>query len=142
MIRNISHNDKEIRKEINDLVGPPFPMRTRLKMRGIGSPRYTIREASKKLTALLERDSNTPVANIELRPRGVIMGFRSRLDSYAWALPYHALQIFKNDGVISVYGGEDYMKLEVRDNFRDQGRFIRRKLQLKAEYAASESPLF
>ena len=139
MIKNVSHKDKEIRREINQAVGRPLSLLTRFKMGGNGSPRYTVREASPNIQTLLDKDNNTSVANIELRPEGVVLGFRSRLDSYAWVIPYHQLQVFKNAGLVSIYGGEEFMKLEIKDNFRDQGRFIRRLLHYKAQYSAGEA---
>ncbi len=140
MTKNISYKDKAVRSEINALVGKPFAMFERFRMGGIGSPRYTIREASANIMSLLNLDHNANYCNIELRPGGIIVGFRSILETYAWIMPYARLSIFRSLGVVTLYSGEYFMRLLSMDQSKSHGTFIRRLIRLKAETSRDLSP--
>ncbi len=132
-IKNISYKDASLSSEIDTLVGKPFTLTERLQMGGIGSPRFMIQEASASIMALLNLDQNTNYCNIELRPGGVIVGFRSILETYAWVAPFARLGIFRSKGVVSLYSGEHFMRLLSTDLTKSHGNFIRRLIRLKAE---------
>ena len=140
MIKNNSYNDKAVRSDINALVGKPFPMIERFRMGGIGSPRYNIQEASAHIMSLLNLDHNTNYCNIELRPGGIIVGFRSILETYAWIVPFTRLSILRSLGVVTLYSGENFMRLLSMDQSKSHGTFIRRLIRLKAEASRDLSP--
>ena len=83
--------------------------------------------------ALLDLDHNTNYCNIELRPGGIIVGFRSILETYAWIVPYARLSIFRSKGVVTLYAGEHFMRLLSTDLNKSHGTFIRRLVRLKAK---------
>ncbi|WP_010181889.1 hypothetical protein [Aquimarina agarilytica] len=95
MLLNNSHNDPEINRKINDLVGHPYSLLDRLKMKGIGSPKLRITKASMHIYNLLQLDQNTNTCNIELRPKGIILAFQKRLETYVLVIPYYKLSIYK-----------------------------------------------
>ncbi|WP_010521667.1 hypothetical protein [Aquimarina agarivorans] len=95
MLLNNSHNDPEITRKINDFVGPPFPLLQRMKMKGVGSPKMKITKSSTQIYNLLQLDQNTNTCNIELRPKGIIIGFQKRLETYNLVIPYYKLTIYK-----------------------------------------------
>ncbi len=95
MLVNNSHNDPETTKKINNLVGPAFSLLVRLKKKGIGSPKMIITKASIQIYNLLQLDQNTNTCNIELRPKGIIIGFQKRLETYILVIPYYKLTIYK-----------------------------------------------
>lgn len=97
MLINFSHNDPEIIKKINEAVGPPFSLIERFKMLGIGSPKMRIIKSSIEIHNLLVLDQNTNTCNVELRPKGIIIGFQKRLETYALVIPYYKLKIYKGD---------------------------------------------
>lgn len=112
MILNVSYNDQKVREKIENEVGKPFTLRERIRLGGIGSPKLVITEASIEIQNLLILDNNRDVCNIEMRPKGIILGFRSRLDSYALVIPYYKLTLYKGDfAVYSVYRDHYYVKV-------------------------------
>ena len=133
MIINISYKEPSVRSEIDSLVGQPYPLTERIRMGGIGSPRFLIHETSAPIMALLNFDHNTNYCNMELRPGGIIVGFRSILDAYAWIVPYSRLSIIRSEGVVTLYSGEHFMRLLSMDLSKSNGAFIRRLVRLKAE---------
>ncbi len=68
----------------------------RLKRGGIGSPKLWIHSASQEIFDLLRLDSNNNTCNIELRPHGMILRFRSLLETYALVLPFQSSDIRLN----------------------------------------------
>ena len=81
MLLNISYNDIKQKNEIDKLVGKPFSIKKRLKMGGIGSEKMIISSASVNIKNLLLLDNNINKCNIELRPKGIIVFFRSLLET-------------------------------------------------------------
>ena len=93
MIYDTSYPDKETTRQINKAVGVPFSFMERLKMGGIGSRRMTIHEISEEYKNYLNADHYISVANIELRPKGILIHFRHKLQSYSWVMPYDSIAI-------------------------------------------------
>lgn len=56
MINNVSYNDKENRSSIEEHVGKPYGIRQRIRLGGIGSPRFRIIEASEAIKKKIEND--------------------------------------------------------------------------------------
>jgi hypothetical protein len=135
MIRNVSYNNKEIKKEIDDLVGKPYGMMERFRMGGIGSPKFTIREASEEIRKLLSLDSSINYCNIEIRPKGVIVGFRSILESYAWVIPFDQLSVFYQHKELSLFTIDNF--IEIDDRNRSRALSFAKKLMVEKEKAAS-----
>ena len=93
MILNVSYNNKEVIQKINSELGNPFPLMERIKMGGIGSPRLNMVGMSIQIHNLMVLDNNRNVCNIEMRPKGIIIGFRSLLESYALIIPFYKLTL-------------------------------------------------
>ena len=116
MLVNISYNNKQISTKIDEELGKPFTLSERIKMRGIGSPKLIISEASIQINNLLLLDNNRNVCNIELRPKGIIVGFRSLLESYGLIIPYYKLSIYKGKAQeYSLYRDDYFIKIEAKD---------------------------
>ena len=113
MLLNISYNDPKQKKEIDDIVGKPFSLQNRLKMRGIGSGKLVISSASIEIHNLLILDNNINTCSIEMRPMGVIVHFRSLLETYGLVIPYFKLKLYKGKSKIySIYKDEYYIKVK------------------------------
>lgn len=113
MLLNVSYNDKIITKKINDAVGKPIPIKERFAMGGIGSPKLYITEASIDIYNLFILDSNTNTCNVEMRPNGIIVRFRSRLETYGLIIPYYKLNVYKGDiGIYSIYMDHYFIKVK------------------------------
>ena len=134
MLVNVSYNNKKVQNTIDEAVGKPFTLKQRIKMRGIGMGRLTITEASVHINNLLILDNNRNLCNIELRPNGIIVGFRSLLESYALVIPYYKLSLYKGEAdIYSIYRDQYYVKIRVDEWDRSIHKFMRKVMALKAE---------
>lgn len=113
MLANVSYNNPALTRKIDALVGKPFTLKQRWAMGGIGSPKLIIRQASPEIHNLLLLDNNRNTCNIELRPGGIILRFRSLLETYGLVIPYYRLTLYKGDlGVYSVHAEHHFVKVE------------------------------
>ena len=131
MLRNVSYKNDKQEKEINNFVGKPFSLIERLKMKGIGSGKILIVDASKEIENLLILDQNINQCNIERRPKGIIIYFRVLLETYALIIPYYKLVIFKVDSDIYTIH-IDHRKVKIKVKSKKDHEFIRNILNEKA----------
>ncbi|MCH2490651.1 MAG: hypothetical protein MK211_10930 [Flavobacteriales bacterium] len=134
MLLNVSYNNKQIKQKIDAEVGPPFSLAARFKMRGIGSTKLIITDTSIQINNLLILDNNRNQCNIEMRPKGIIVGFRSLLESYALVIPYYKLVLYKGKAEeYSIYKDDYYIKIEAGAKDGSIHRFMSKVLSAKAE---------
>ncbi len=134
MLLNVSYNNKEITKKVDTEVGKPFTLKERWAMDGIGSPKLFITETSIDIRNLLILDDNTNSCNIEMRPKGVIIRFRSLLETYALVIPYYKLVLDKgNLGVYTIY--RDGYFIKVKSDTKAIQKYFRKVLDYKADNA-------
>ncbi|MBW8243411.1 hypothetical protein K1F50_11415 [Muricauda oceani] len=132
MLLNVSYNDKKITKKIDEAVGKPLPIKERFAMGGIGSPKLHITEASIDIYNLLVLDNSTNSCNVEIRPNGIIVRFRSRLETYGLIIPYYKLNVYKGDiGIYSIY--MDHYFIKVRSDTKAIQRFFKKLMDHRAD---------
>ncbi len=131
MLANVSYNNKAQRESIDTLVGKPFTLMNRLKLGGVGSPKLHVVSSSKEIDSLFVLDHNHNTCNIELRPNGIILRFRSLLETYGLIIPYYKLTIFKGTGeAYSIHMGHHKVGISAKSkNVRD---FFKKIQQQKA----------
>lgn len=113
MLLNISYNQPKIRDRINAEVGITFTLLERFRLNGTGSPRLQITSSSIDIYNLLVLDNNANVCNIEMRPKGIIVMFRSLLETYALVIPYYKLKIYKGKAEeYSIYKDHYFIKVK------------------------------
>ena len=133
MIKNLSYNSKKINILLLELVGRPFSFIERLKLGGIGSNKLVVADASKDIVELLRLDNNVNYCNIEIRKNGLIIRFRSLLETYGFIIPYYKLIIYKGESnIYSLYKDTNYIKFFV-DN-KSTSLFIKKIIRLKTDY--------
>ncbi|WP_299321015.1 hypothetical protein [uncultured Maribacter sp.] len=134
MLVNVSYNNKEATRKIDDAVGKPFTLKQRWAMGGIGSPKLIITETSVEIRNLLILDNNRDTCNIEMRPDGIIVGFRSLLESYALVIPYYKLSMYKGEATVySIYRDHHFIKVE--SDTKAVQKFFKKILGYKADNA-------
>ncbi len=134
MLLNVSYNNKKITQKVDEAVGKPFTLKERWAMKGIGSPKLFITETSIEIQNLLILDSNTNCCNIEMRPKGIIVRFRSLLETYALVIPYYKLTVYKGDlGIYSIY--KDHFFIKVKADTKAIQKYFRKFLDYKADNA-------
>ncbi len=134
MLVNVSYNNPEITNKVDKAVGKPFKLKERWAMGGIGSPKLFITEASMEIRNLLILDNNLDSCNVELRPKGIIVRFRSLLETFALVIPYHKLSIYKGQAAVhSLYTAHHFIK--VRTDTEAIRKFFRKMMDYKADNA-------
>ncbi|WP_394747195.1 hypothetical protein [Spongiimicrobium salis] len=136
MLVNVSYNNKEITKKVDAAVGKPFSLKERFSLGGIGSPKLFITETSLEIYHLLILDNNVNTCNIELRPKGIIVRFRSLLETYALVIPWYKLTIYKGDSAIySIF--KDHYFIKVKSDTKAIQKFFKKILSYKANHTPS-----
>jgi len=132
MLVNVSYSNKALTKKIDDEVGKPFTLKERFALNGIGSPKLFITATSIEIQNLLILDNTTNSCNIELRPKGIILRFRSLLETYALVIPFYKLTIYKGDiGIYSIF--KDHYFFKVRADTKAIQKFFKKLLDYKAD---------
>ena len=112
MLLNVSYDDPKIKEKIDAAVGKPFSLKERWVKGGIGSPKLVINQSSIDIHNLLVLDNNLNTCNLELRPKGIILRFRSILETYAMVIPYHKLNLYKGKAQeYSIYKDKQFVKV-------------------------------
>lgn len=133
MLVNISYNDKKVKAFIEESVGKPFGLLDNIKLNGVGSPRLVIEKASQEIFELLSYDNNSNYCNIELRPKGIIVRFRSLLETYGLIIPYYKLVIFKPGNQITIHIDHHFITLNAMPNNKAVNLFFEKLINQKTE---------
>ena len=133
MLLNTTHKNEDHELLMNDLVGKSFSLRKKLKFRGVGSGRMVIDKASPKLELTLLNGPDLNYANIELRPKGILVRITRRLDNFTWIIPYYHLHIYKTSG-LSVHGQGQFLHFRENQMLHNNKSFFRKLSNLKLEF--------
>lgn len=139
ILRNVTYNNPDIKSEINRLVGKSYPFSQRLKMKGTGSPKYLISGASNLFMEKLMLDNNLNYINIEIRPGGIIVFFRSLLETFGWIIPFNMLEIKKKDKNFELRSGMDFMIFENNLKYNSAEKFLDKILDYKDHFNNQKS---
>jgi len=140
MIRNITYNNSRIRDEINKLVGPSFNWPNRIKMGGIGSRRMLITNASPNIWHLLNHQNTAKYCYFELRPKGIIIHFRSILESMGWIISYRDLEINPSSTSAKIIGENEFMVIGGTGTNSVDHRFLEKVQKLQQRFT-EENPV-
>tara|TARA_B100000963_G_scaffold143275_1_gene124839 strand:- start:122644 stop:123066 length:423 start_codon:yes stop_codon:yes gene_type:complete len=112
MIYNISYNDNNVRSKIENDIDKPLSLSQKLLIGGSGSPKLYITECSSEIKEYLNQDNNINSCIIEIRNGGIIVMFKSILETYALTIPYYKLNIYKGkSNEYSIYKDNYYVKI-------------------------------
>ncbi len=132
MLHNVSYNNSKIDREITREVGALLTLRERWKLKGSGSPQLFITACSIHIYNLLILDNNANSCNIEIREKGIVVRFRSLLETYALPIPFYKLTIYKGRAQeYSIYRDNYFVKIKAdKTNIH---KFIEKVQQRKAD---------
>lgn len=130
MLFNTSHTNKEYERESNETLGKAFSFFEKLKIDGAGSSRFMVEELSAKLEPENMETLYMHYANIELRPKGIIIHFANRLDRYSWIVPYYRLIVFSTE-TFSIHSNGNFIQFMKNKNYKNNKKFIRKMTGLK-----------
>ncbi|HBH06386.1 MAG TPA: hypothetical protein DDX92_07270 [Flavobacteriales bacterium] len=129
-----THREKEVNREIEDIVGKSFSLMDRIRMGGVGSARMVIHSVSQNLNSLLPEGDELPKGNLELRPEGIIVLFNKGLETYSWPIPFYHLSIFKTDK-LSIHAQGNFVKFLKPDSLNK--KFVQKVLEVKQRYESA-----
>ncbi|KQC32964.1 arginyl-tRNA synthetase [Nonlabens sp. YIK11] len=112
MLYNVSYNNPKIDREIREKVGNMLTLKERWKIKGSGSPKLIMTSCSIQIHNLMVLDNNANTCNIEIREKGIILRFRSLLETYALPIPFYKLTLYKGQSEeYSVYMDNYFVKI-------------------------------
>ncbi|MFK5973209.1 MAG: hypothetical protein QM485_08000 [Flavobacteriaceae bacterium] len=135
MLLNISYSNTEVYRKIDSEVGKPFTLKERWALGGIGSPKLYITETSIEIRNLLILDKSSDSCSIEMRPKGIILRFRSLFETYALIIPYYKLTIHKGEGFAQYSIYRDNYFIKVRSDTKAVQKFFKKLLDYKTNNA-------
>ena len=130
---NISYSDKETDKLINDEMGKPYSLIKKIKLKGIGSRRMIIEHFSDDMKHLTLKVSGIQYANIELRPKGLIIHINQGIYTYAWTVPFFRLNIYNGD-YFTVHGNGNFIQFNKEKSWKENRTFLQKIMHLKSIY--------
>lgn len=133
MVFNTSYKNSVYTKKSIEVVGKAFSFMEKIKMGGVGSSRLIIKELSTKLQPKNAQTIDDNFANIELRPKGIIIHFTNRLDRYSWIIPYYRLVIYRAQ-TFSIHANGHFIKFKKNKNYIDNKKFIDKMIDSKIEF--------
>lgn len=137
MLLNISYNQPKIREKINAEVGAPFTLLQRFKLNGTGSPKLHITNMSIDIHNLMVLDRNANICNVEMRPKGIIVMFRSLLETYALVIPYYKLNLYKGKAEeYSIY--KDHYFIKVKADNAGIHKYFKKILDYRSDNAPTQ----
>ena len=132
MLHNVSYNNPKIERSISNEVGAILTLKERWKLKGSGSPKLFITACSIQIHNLLVLDNNINSCNMELRKNGVILRFRSLLETYALPIPYYKLVIYKVKAQEYSIHRDNYF-IKVKADHKKIHKFFEKLAQLKSD---------
>ena len=135
-IYNISYKDKETDKLINEEMGNAFSLIKKLQLGGIGSRRLIIEHFSENMSHLKLKVSGLQYANIEIRPKGIIIHINQGIYTYAWTIPFFRLSIYNGD-FFTIHGNGNYIQFNKEKSWKENRNFLQKLIHLKSKYKPS-----
>ena len=133
MLIDTTHHNSEHKQIISDLVGKPYSLVQKLKLRGVGSKRMIIDEVSPNLQQVLNTVSDINYGNIELRPKGILVHITKGLKNFTWIIPYYHLVIYKINGS-SIHAQGKFVHFRANKTFKENKKFFDKLVDQKTKH--------
>ena len=133
MIINTTHHNSEHKQIIADLIGNSYTLVQKLKLGGIGSKRMIIDDVSPNMKSMMNTVSDINYANIELRPKGILVMINQGLKNFTWIIPYYQLVIYKTNGAC-IHAQGKFVRFRNSKTFKENKTFFNKLLDKKVEY--------
>jgi hypothetical protein len=130
MILNTTHENKDHKKMIDDLVGKSYSLWQSLKIGGKGSKRMIIQSVSPNLRGLINEVSDINYANIERRPKGILIFINKGLQNFTWVIPYYQLYLYKTDS-LSIHAQGHFVKFINNNMVKSNDQFFKKIIEDK-----------
>ncbi len=139
MLINNSYKNPELIQKINNEVGPPFTLIERIKLGGIGSPKLHITASSIEIHNLLIFDNKIKTCTVELRPKGILVGFGVGLATYVLVIPFYKLNLYKGKAEeYSIYKDQYFIKFKANKTDTAIHKYIKKLLDYKVDHKPTD----
>jgi hypothetical protein len=133
MILNTTHHNPKHEELIADLVGTSYSFVQKLRLKGIGSKRMIVDEVSPNMHSMINLVDDLNYANMELRPKGVLVMINKGLKNFTWVIPFYQLVIYKTNGS-SIHAQGRYVHFRDNKTFKENKKFFDKLLDEKVKY--------
>ena len=133
MILDTTHNNKENKIIITDLIGNSFSFIESIRMGGVGSKRMIIENVSPNLQQHLNTVSDINYGNIEIRPNGILLFINKGLKNYTWVIPFYQLVIYKTNGM-SIHSQGKFVHFKNNKMFKENKKFMTKLFDAKVKF--------
>ena len=133
MIYLTSVKSKKTENKIKRTGWQDFGFLERFNKKGIGSQNLKSPNTLSFYPFFTEHENQIKQANIELRPKGILIHFKKNNDVYTWPVPYYKLTLYRTEH-ISIYA--DSLSISFEKKFMDfnYSKFIAKLLSEKNDY--------
>lgn len=136
MLVNISEGFSEKKEEIDAAVGKPFTLEERQKHEKTSITGLFITAASIDIYNLLVLNEGNSKCNIEMRPKGIIISFRAKNDTFSLVIPFFKLKIYKGKAEeYSFYRDKYFIKIWAGAAEPEIHSFVKKIRNYKADTA-------
>ena len=133
MVFNTTYKNKYYDQQSILLVGKKFSFIEKIKQGGIGSSRLIINSKSQKLDLGKLKYGEIDYGNIELRPKGIVVHYTRRLESFSWVIPYYRLVIY-NSQFFSIHANGNFIQFLKNKNYSNNKKFIDKMICIKNDH--------
>lgn len=138
MLLNVSQDFSEKRKSIDQEVGKPLTLEQRKEAGGSTLTDLPIIGSSIEIYNLLTVNENENKCSIELRPKGIIISFRSNQETFSLVIPFYKLKIHKGGTKeYSFYKDHYFIKIWPGANSKSPA-FLKQIIKMKSDDAATQ----
>lgn len=131
MIFKTTYIDKKVSLEMNHLLGKKYSFFQKVKRKGVGSSRFIVQNVSVGLLEFIHPKPYISYVNIEIRPKGIIVFFNKKYQTWAWCIPFYHLTIFKSKHS-SIHAQGHSLTIGSLNN--SPLHFLKKILEAKAKY--------
>lgn len=136
MLLNISHDYSKSKGIIDSEVGKPFNLEQRKEFQGVSYSNLPVTAASLDIYNLLIVNEQENRCSIEMRPKGIIISFRSVNETYALVIPHYKLKIYKGRAEeYSFYRDQHFIKIWAGKTEKEVHDFVRKLKTHKSDSA-------
>ncbi|WP_178988619.1 hypothetical protein [Winogradskyella schleiferi] len=133
MLLETTYHDPKHKQIIKDIIGNSFSLVQKLKLGGVGSKRMIIDDVSPNMKSMMNKVSDVNYANIEMRPKGILVMINKGLKNFTWVIPYYQLVIYKTSGS-SIHAQGRFVRFRNSKTFKENKKFFDKLLNEKVKY--------
>jgi hypothetical protein len=133
MILNTTHENKDHKKMIDNLVGKSYSFWEAIKKGGTGSKRMVIQSVSPNMRPLMNEVADINYASIEKRPKGILIFITKGLQNFTWVIPYYQLFLYKTD-TLSIHAQGNFVKFVNNNMLKSNDKFFKSVIEEKIQF--------